>query len=132
MKYFREVMIFVIAVLLFGMVIGAMLNAGDADAQVVGFGNLEAELRRLAQQDTERFIDAMKVGLKALEASQRTLFTTTMKSELGLDDFATDQKKVKELSEAFARVEVIATPESFALIKAYILQNIVIKDEPND
>ena len=98
MKYFREVMIFMIAVLLFAMVIGAMMNAGGADAQVVGFGNLEAELRRLAQQDTDRFMDAVKVSWQALDPSNKTLFKETLISELGLDVFPVGQKHVEKLT----------------------------------
>ncbi len=97
-KLFRNVMVLAIAVLFFAMVLAGVFGARGADAQSVGFGNLEAELRRLAQQDTDRFMDAVKVSWQALDAANKTLFKDTLVSELGLDVYPVGQKHVEKLT----------------------------------
>lgn len=123
---FKQMMVVVLAVLFFALVFGAVLNAGGASAQ--GFGNLEAQLRHLADQDTTRFMDALRVAFLTLDGPTRTAFKNTLVMELGLSGFATDQEKIKELSQIRDQLNAIADNGDALMVD--ILANIEITPEP--
>lgn len=91
-----------------------------------GFGNVEERLREIARKDTSRFMDALKVAVQALDAPNRTAFKTTLLTELNLDVWAADQKKVRELEDIKVRLENIA--DNADELMAGIIANIVISE----
>ncbi len=84
------------------------IGAGLANVNAQGFGNLEAQLRHMADQETAKFMDALKVAFLTLDAPARTAFRNALVTELGLGGFATDQEKVEELLLIKKQLDAIA------------------------
>ena len=113
------------ATILVGIGLGFVMESAYAQ----GFGNVQEQLSKIARTDTPRFMAALKLSVQALDAPDRATFRTTLLSELELDVWAADQKKVRELEDIKVRLEnIFDNPD--ALMADIVANGVITEPDP--